>query len=213
MNNLIKDVSTGNIYLMSDLINGKKTTVNSCGLSPLSGVIICPETGRPLNLVELFLGERVFVDSIQYDMHPIPGIVKSPNGEYVNLVELILNSGGESQGSGDWVIKRMNAEEKIKPLLFDAKTFSDKCIVSVLLYGKKYFFTKDEEILFDKEDVFTFNGSSSDNTDTNKFCNIGILSDETSLEGVGFEEGYVYTCTLKNSENNYVFNETIKEVY
>ena len=214
--NFIKDVSTGDVYLMSDLMNGKKTAVKG-SFQPMSGIIVCPETGRYLDLVELFLGNKKYLDNVNFDMSPLSGVVKNYNNENINLVELILSSasGGStpSPGGDDWVVKRINLEDFFTSYLSDEKQKSERAVVTVTYPRKKYFFSEDEEILFDKENIFDFNGLSTDNVDSNKFCSIGILSDETSLEGVGFGEGYVYTCTLKNSESNYIFNEEIKEVY
>ena len=215
--NFIKDVSTGDVYLMSDLMNGKKTAVKG-SFQPMSGIIVCPETGRYVDLVELFLGNKKYLDNVNFDMSPLSGVVKNHNNENINLVELILSCAGGSSntpnpGGDDWVIKRINLEDFFVRYLSDEKQKREHAIVNVTYPRKKYFFAEDEEVLFDKENIFDFNGLSTDNVDSNKFCSIGILSDETSLEGVGFGEGYVYTCTLKNSENNHIFNEKIEEVY
>lgn len=208
LNNFIKDASSSDVYLISDLLKGQKTTVKNCGLSPLTGVIICPETGRPVDLVELFLGKKVFLDSVKYDMTPMSGLIKSSDGEFVNLVELILGAGSGS-GSGDWVVQRISIKDIIKTVNV-CKGVGEQSIITVTLPNKKYFFSVDEVELFNKDEIFTLNGLAHNNDDTTKFCSVGILTNEVDATKTSFEEGNVYTLNLLDSSENYIFSQTLE---
>lgn len=139
-------------------------------------------------------------------------------------IEYILNhiainggaGGGTSpnppQTEGDWTVKKNNLIERILTNKNELNFGNDdNVVVSCISSGVNYLFAKEQEVLFNKEDNFVFNGEIASNDNTTKFC---ILSNDTDIQALPYEEfegGRVHSINLKNNIDNNIFSEDVKD--
>ena len=212
INNVVRDVNSNECFLISDLLNGRKTAVEvDSSISPMSGIIICPETGAKLNFVELLIGRREVVDdkyANKYNMYPLSGMIKSVNGEMVNLVELILSSGGSSSSGSP----RANAKEIIRLANISSAVINRtqyNFLITIVAPEKGYYFNLDEVELFDYDNtIISFNGRVSINENDQKYAQ---LNNSEEQDTVVLAKGETHIFTLKNIDEYIMEQERIGE--
>ena len=119
-----------------------------------------------------------------------------PQSRIEECLDFIARNGsiGNGSSSGDYIVK------------------NEKFSISCSTNNVSYLFTKEQEVLFDKDNSFVFNGEMASNDNSTKFCVLSNVIDIQDFSYEEFEGGRVHTTNLKNNLGINILSEVIREV-